>query len=350
MSQDSEATEDQNGKDDLEAMRSEIRGHLKVVLHAREFISWDEATQLISEEWLGSKGYGPPTAEVRKLLGEVARSGDPLAWPPLRKGVAAASPVMTSTGAATGLTGASQPQSPCVDRPRCGPTECESRISPDEALRLVAAAIAARDQVEWLGPLNGHQERLISYYVEGNSGSSIRRSHVTYCVSGQNWAKRPSDPKLVSEIERAIYQRDLYEEQCDGANDWLDSHVGPHFSEEKFSTAMLQAFPAWRIEASQRCAPVQSLNKGEQAGEESQSQSPSIGAETACKRWLKELMRENPERPKLAKADYLVLAKRKFSRLSQRRFDVAWGSAIEEVPLCKWSAPGPRGPRKNPRT
>ena len=101
-------------------------------------------------------------------------------------------------------------------------------ISIDDAICRVAALLAARNGDEWFGPLTIRQERIIAYYVTGLSSkpgsASIMPAMVTYSVAGQGWTRFSSDPALMAEIERALYQRDLYEEQSNAALDWLDGH------------------------------------------------------------------------------------------------------------------------------
>ena len=101
-------------------------------------------------------------------------------------------------------------------------------ISIDDAICRVAALLAARNGDEWFGPLTIRQERIIAYYVTGLSSkpgsASIMPAMVTYSVAGQGWTRFSSDRALTAEIERALYQRDLYEEQSNAALDRLDGH------------------------------------------------------------------------------------------------------------------------------
>jgi hypothetical protein len=105
--------------------------------------------------------------------------------------------------------------------------EHKSVISIDEAIRRIAAASAASNGDEWLGPPTARQLRLIARHIDGSSKpepASIMPSRMSFVVSGQRWTKYPADPALVAEVERALYQRDLYEDQCEAALDWLVSH------------------------------------------------------------------------------------------------------------------------------
>jgi hypothetical protein len=71
-------------------------------------------------------------------------------------------------------------------------------------------------------------------------------------------------------------------------------------------------------------------------------------SEVSCRRWLAELMRESPERPK-PKADFLKEAKRKFRPMSNRQFYKAWDSAIEETQAFGWKVAGrPRRKSNHP--
>lgn len=98
-------------------------------------------------------------------------------------------------------------------------------VSMDEAVCRVAAAIAAGNGDEWLGPLTARQRKLIAYYVNGSTGqepASIMPGMITFTRGG--WAKYPLDPALTAEVDRALYQQNLYEGQCEGALDWLEGH------------------------------------------------------------------------------------------------------------------------------
>lgn len=100
-------------------------------------------------------------------------------------------------------------------------------VKMEDAVRCVAGIIAASRGDESHGPLTLRQERLIKYYVRGSTGgqpASIMPSMITYSASGQTWAKYPSDPALRAEVEKALYQRDLWQEQREDALDWLESH------------------------------------------------------------------------------------------------------------------------------
>ena len=104
-------------------------------------------------------------------------------------------------------------------------------ISLDEAVERVAQTIAAADGDEWLGPLNGRQRNLIAYYIDGadfrkNELASIMPSGISYMstMGGETWKRYPTDSQLRGEIERALYQRDLYDDQRREAFGWLEDH------------------------------------------------------------------------------------------------------------------------------
>lgn len=100
--------------------------------------------------------------------------------------------------------------------------EHKSLISIDEAVRRIAVASVARNGDEWLGPPTARQLRLIARYVDGTLAPQPYSIMPGFVVGGQHWAKCPADPGLRAEVERALYQRDLYAEQCECALEWLE--------------------------------------------------------------------------------------------------------------------------------
>jgi len=68
---------------------------------------------------------------------------------------------------------------------------------------------------------------------------------------------------------------------------------------------------------------------------------------TNCRGWLAEQMRASPELRPMRKSEYLSMAQKKFTGLSERSFDRAWGVAIHDTG-SQWGRHG--APRKNPRT
>lgn len=71
----------------------------------------------------------------------------------------------------------------------------------------------------------------------------------------------------------------------------------------------------------------------------------TVKAETQCKSWLAQLMRDHPEGRPQPKAELFREAEEKWS-VSGRAFDRAWAAAIEEVDAIAWRSGG--RPRKTP--
>jgi hypothetical protein len=136
-----------------------------------------------------------------------------------------------------------------------GGAEARKRLPIGKAVRQVAAAIAARDGDDFLGPLTKRQRRIIAYYgamPEKRYGpcsivSSIVPGTIKISQGGVNWTRYPSDPELRTEVQRALCQRDLYEEQCKEAFDWLAGHDfdidAESVDSEVFAQVMAKAFP-----------------------------------------------------------------------------------------------------------
>jgi hypothetical protein len=103
-----------------------------------------------------------------------------------------------------------------------------------------------------------------------------------------------------------------------------------------------------KAEHSEAAHPV--LPPTPEAGDDSEDESnagnqktaaSNIQAESRCRRWLEEQMRQSP-RPQKAKAGYKIDAKARFSGLSKRGFDRAWARAVLETGATEWAAPGRR--------
>jgi hypothetical protein len=146
---------------------------------------------------------------------------------------------------------------------RDGSEETRKRLPVDEAVRLVAAAVAKRDGDEYLGPLTARQVRLIAYYVTGSTEpNSILPSHITFPgFSGrQPWANPPTDPTLTAEVEWALYQRKLYDDQCEDALDWLNDHgfdADEQFiGRERLTQEMEKAFPSRDNSKAMTASPI----------------------------------------------------------------------------------------------
>ena len=64
-------------------------------------------------------------------------------------------------------------------------------------------------------------------------------------------------------------------------------------------------------------------------------------AETACSRWLMDLMRSSPKEKPQAKVEYWKQAQNRWPEtLGKRGFDRAWGAAAKKTKGCTWSASG----------
>jgi hypothetical protein len=84
---------------------------------------------------------------------------------------------------------------------------------------------------------------------------TLHRWFFSLAVNCLNYAC-PSDPGLRAEVERALYQRDLYEEQREAALDWLASHdfdidaqdidgdALARFDRSEFDRRLASAFPS----------------------------------------------------------------------------------------------------------
>jgi hypothetical protein len=79
----------------------------------------------------------------------------------------------------------------------------------------------------------------------------------------------------------------------------------------------------------------------EDKAENQKAAASSIQAQSRCRRWLAEQMRQSPS-PQKAKAGYRADAKTRFPGLSERAFDRAWAGAVEETGATEWAAPGRR--------
>ena len=71
------------------------------------------------------------------------------------------------------------------------------------------------------------------------------------------------------------------------------------------------------------------------------NRSTTVGAENQCRRWLAEMMKAAPSRPR-PKDTVRREGLAKFSGLSKRGFDRAWDTAIRETNARSWGAPGRR--------
>jgi hypothetical protein len=100
----------------------------------------------------------------------------------------------------------------------------ENRVSIGEAIARVGAAIYGAD---WINGFSERERWLIETYVGASARPCRERigtQHTRYGVSDRPWNMVPTDPKLISEIERA-YDRLLWSDrQCNRILDWLDSH------------------------------------------------------------------------------------------------------------------------------
>jgi hypothetical protein len=67
----------------------------------------------------------------------------------------------------------------------------------------------------------------------------------------------------------------------------------------------------------------------------------TVGTENACRLWLTELMKTNPNNPQ-PKETVRQTAEKRFPKLGKRAFDRAWAAAISHAAADKWSAPGRR--------
>ena len=67
----------------------------------------------------------------------------------------------------------------------------------------------------------------------------------------------------------------------------------------------------------------------------------AVGAEHRCRLWLTNLMKNDPHKPR-PKLAVRKEAKERFPTLSNRGFDRAWTSAINQSGAARWSAPGRR--------
>jgi hypothetical protein len=72
------------------------------------------------------------------------------------------------------------------------------------------------------------------------------------------------------------------------------------------------------------------------------SQVALANAETNCRAWLADMMRQSPDAPALTKVRALVDAQELFSGLSGRAFERAWRGAVLEANAHAWSAAGRR--------
>lgn len=208
----------------------------------------------------------------------------------------------------------------------------QSRISIDEAVRRTAEATAVSDGDEWLGPPTARQFRLIARYIDGASKPqpySIMPSNMSFVVGGQRWAKYPADPALLAEVERALYQRDLYEEQREVALDRLVSHDFDIDAQDIDGDALERELRKPGGVVTDSVAPV-----GDKPARN------TIAAETKCKAWLTGKMRASPKvRPK-SKINFRTEAQKQFRWLRGRAFERAWRAAIRETG-ADWSRPGP---------
>lgn len=67
----------------------------------------------------------------------------------------------------------------------------------------------------------------------------------------------------------------------------------------------------------------------------------TVATENACRRWLTELMKTNPNKPQPKEA-VRETAEKRFPKLGKRAFDRAWAAAISHAAADRWSAPGRR--------
>jgi hypothetical protein len=65
------------------------------------------------------------------------------------------------------------------------------------------------------------------------------------------------------------------------------------------------------------------------------------GKEAACRAWLAQIIRDEPDRPR-PKEDVWTEALRRFPGLAKRGFDRAWSRAIEDTQATRWRSPGRR--------
>ena len=65
------------------------------------------------------------------------------------------------------------------------------------------------------------------------------------------------------------------------------------------------------------------------------------GKEAACRAWLAQIMRDEPDKPR-AKEEVWTEALRRFPGLAKRAFDRAWSRAIEDTQAARWRSPGRR--------
>lgn len=77
--------------------------------------------------------------------------------------------------------------------------------------------------------------------------------------------------------------------------------------------------------------------------------SAKASSEVRCRRWLADLMRESPERPK-SKSKFKAEALKKFRPISARQFLKAWDAAIEETRAFDWKKVGRPPKKSNHRT
>jgi hypothetical protein len=65
------------------------------------------------------------------------------------------------------------------------------------------------------------------------------------------------------------------------------------------------------------------------------------GKEAACRAWLAQMMRDEPNRPRVKNAVWTEVSQR-FAGLAKRGFDRAWSRAIEDTQAARWRSPGRR--------